>query len=185
MNGIKMGVTTHIMDQNLSFIHDYRIRLISAPDISTRDISTWTFHHRFFLARVLFSSADVPANGHYVSKDIWHGDVTALGHFNIGTFRYSVEMSLCRNVRIAVHGFRNILGLKRTHTVMSHTEKSPCQKVPVPKCPRAEKSMCRKIPEWKSPLAEMSMEMKCSYAVTSTELKSPFCQNVAVTKCPC
>ena len=80
MNGIKMGVTTHIMDQNLSFIHDDRIGLISASDIST-----WTFiSSRFFLARVLFSSVDVPANGHYVSKDIWHGDVTAL-HWDIST----------------------------------------------------------------------------------------------------
>ena len=65
-----MGVTTPIMDLNLSFIHDYRIGLISAPDILTRDISTRTFHHSFFLARVLFSSADILANENYVSKDI-------------------------------------------------------------------------------------------------------------------
>ena len=116
----------------------------------------------------------------------WGCYSTVLGHFNICRY-ISVQ---CRNVLVPKRPYycawcRNILVLKHTHTVMSHAEKSPCQKVPVPKCPRVEKSMCRKIPEWKSPLAEMSMETKCLYAVTSTEPKSPFCQNVPMMKCPC
>ena len=140
MNGIKMGVTTPIMDLNLSFIHDYRIGLISAPNILTRDISTRTFH-QFFLARVLFSSADIPANENYVSKDI-----PALGYYSTGTFLHRYISVQCQNVLVLKLPYccawcRNILVLKCTHALMSRDEKSPCQKVPVPKYPCAEKSM--------------------------------------------
>ena len=44
----------------------FRLGLISAPDISARDISARdisarTFHHVYFLTRILFGSMDVPA----------------------------------------------------------------------------------------------------------------------------
>ena len=151
-----MGVTTPIMDLNLSFIHDYRIGLISAPDILTRDI---------------------PANENYVSKDI-----PALGYYSTGTFLQRYISVQCQNVLVLKLPYccawcRNILVLKCTHALMSRDEKSPCQKVPVPKYPCAEKSMWRKIPERKSPLAKMSMETKCLY------VHSPICQNVHLTKC--
>ena len=74
MNGIKMGVTSQILDQNL------------ARDILTRDILARTFHHEYFSARVLFGSADVPPNGHFISMDI-----LAQGIFGTGT---CAEMSI-------------------------------------------------------------------------------------------
>ena len=183
VNGIKMGVTTHIMDQNLSFIHDYRIGLILAPDIST-----WTF----ISSRVFFWHGYFSALRTFRQMDFMSPRTSGMGMLQhcTGTFQHRYISVQCWNVLVPKRPYccawcRNILVLKRTHAVKSSAEKSPCQKVPVPKCPRAKKSMCQKIPEWKSPLAEMSMETKCSYAVTSTEPKSPFCQNVPMTKCPC
>ena len=150
MNGIKMGVTSHIMDQNLSFIQDW-IWLISAPDILTRDILTRTFHHGYFLARVLFSSAEVPANGHYVSKDI-----PAWGCYSTGKFRHRYISVQCQNVLVPKRPYccawcRNILVLKRIHPVMSRAEKSSCQKVPVPKCPHVKNPCAEKYQSGKVP----------------------------------
>ena len=39
----------------------FRLGLISAPDISARDISARIFHHVYFSKRILFGSVDVPA----------------------------------------------------------------------------------------------------------------------------
>ena len=148
-----------------------------------RHLTFWqeTFRHGhfitvFFWAWVLFSSADIPANENYVSKDI-----PALGYYSTGTFLHRYISVQCQNVLVLKLPYccawcRNILVLKCTHALMSRDEKSPCQKVPVPKYPCAEKSMWRKIPERKSPLAKMSMETKCLY------VHSPICQNVLLTK---
>ena len=40
------------------------------PTISARDISVWIFHHQDILASACFGPADIPAHGHFVSKDI-------------------------------------------------------------------------------------------------------------------
>ena len=54
---------------------------ISAPNISGRDISAQTFHHRDISAHAHFGPVGVPVHGHIVSVD-----VSVQGVFLKGTF---------------------------------------------------------------------------------------------------
>ena len=45
----------------------FMLGLISAPDISARDISAQTFHHWDILACACFGPADVLVHGHFIS----------------------------------------------------------------------------------------------------------------------
>ena len=116
-----------------------RLPTISAPNISAREISAQTFHHRDISARARFSPVGVLAYGHFVSVDVsvqelfgtgtfrhkdfsapwtfWHRDISAHVHFGTCTFQHvhGDKISMCRYV--------------------CRAETCPCQNVSVMKCP--------------------------------------------------
>ena len=97
---------------------------ILAPNISARDISTQTFHHRDISAHAGFDPVGVPAHGHFVSVD-----VLVQGLFGTGIFRHSstgAQMSVPK------------CPCAETSMLPKNpcAKKSPCRKVLVPKRPR-------------------------------------------------
>lgn len=109
--------------------------LILAPDISARDISVWTFHHR-----------DFSAQGHFSTKSFRMGIFPHHGHIDTWTFwhrgtRAEMSMTKClycfarsQNVNVSKH---------------SSPKMSQCCNLPVLKCP-----WCHNISMLKCPHAK-------------------------------
>ena len=62
--------------------------LISAPDISARDILARTFHHWDFSAQGHFGTTTFWHGYISAPRRFWHRDIMALGHFGIRIFRH-------------------------------------------------------------------------------------------------
>jgi hypothetical protein len=97
---IKVVFLTRLAHNGLKYFlkeHSYfRLGLISAPDISERDISAWSFHqgdfsqqgnfgtrtfrHGYFSTSWTFRHEDVTALGHFGTRLFWHTDIYAQGH---------------------------------------------------------------------------------------------------------
>ena len=134
-----------------------RLRLISAPDISARDILARTFHQRDFLVRghfgtrkfwhekisawVYFGTMDVSAQGPYGTGTFGHMDVLAHVHFGIvqSNIDISSQVPLCQNVHVLKY-----FCVKMSQCCNVSVPKRPwCWKVLMPKCSCAEMSLAQ------------------------------------------
>ena len=133
---------------------------ISAPVISARGISARTFHQWDICACACFGPADVPAHRHFVSMDFlawghfgarnfrYHG-CFSMGHFGTWTFwdMHGYFGTLQSNMDILAQTFWHLCYYARMLMCRNvPVPKRPwCQKILVPKCPRAKKSSYQNV----------------------------------------
>ena len=95
------------------FLH---LRHILATNILARDISAQTFHHGYFMTKVLFTFPDFLLYQTFISVDVlawrlfsitifWNRDVSAREHFGMETFRHG----------ILGHGY-SLLSMRQLHS---------------------------------------------------------------------
>ena len=93
---------------NLNLLN-LRLGLILVPDISARNISAWTFHHRdfstqgFFSARTFRHGYFTVYHGPFGTGTLQHWDILAPGYFSTWTFRHMYILAPCK----AIYTFRH------------------------------------------------------------------------------
>ena len=135
----------------------WRLGLFSAPDISARDISARTFHHRNISAWRLFGSIGIPAHehsgefsageqGHFSMGTLRHWDIWAQEYFGKWTFWH---WEISPPYKAIGHFGTDILAKCVTVPKCSFS-----RNIYVPKCPCEERSLCQNIQMPKFPCAE-------------------------------
>ena len=74
----------------------------------------------------VFQDGDFLVPGHYKSGEFWHKDILAHASFGTGKFWYHVKQ---------LRHFGDVVTVPKKYPKCPCAERSPCQKIQVPKCP--------------------------------------------------